>query len=243
MHVQRHDGVVGAGGRVGDLGGGDVGVGRVGDPPPADRRRVDAGHGEALAVRGPPVAAAAAHLLGGDELGANPTRRPDRRRSPATRRRLTPSSSRDAQRTAADVGDAPGRWDRAAGSKTGPGTASSRGRRPTAARPTNSRPARAKAATTHVGVGGVGDDDHRRASRARSRRARSSGGRSCSPSPASRALGIGDEALVAGGDVEHPEAVDRIVAAARPGEHDPTAVGRHGQVCVARRSVNRRVRA
>ena len=41
---------------------------------------------------------------------------------------------------------------------------------------------------------------------------------------------IGDEPLVAGGHVEHPQAVDRIVAPSAAREHDALPVGRHDDV-------------
>ena len=41
---------------------------------------------------------------------------------------------------------------------------------------------------------------------------------------------VGDETLLARRRVEHPQAVDRIVAGARADEHDPLAVGGDGEV-------------
>ena len=60
------------GGRVGVLDRLGRGVGRVGDVPALDRGLVDAGDEQPVAVRRPPEAAVAVHLLGGDELGQPP---------------------------------------------------------------------------------------------------------------------------------------------------------------------------
>lgn len=40
--------------------------------------------------------------------------------------------------------------------------------------------------------------------------------------------GVGDQPLLARGDVEHPQAVHRVVAGAAAGEEHPLPVGRHG---------------
>ena len=66
--MQRHLGVGAAGDRVAALGGGLLGVRRVGDVPTLDRAVVDAGGQQRAAVGCPPVAAEPVHLLGGDEL-------------------------------------------------------------------------------------------------------------------------------------------------------------------------------
>jgi hypothetical protein len=71
-HGQPHLGVGGAGGRVGQRRRLGRRVGRVGQVEPAHGAGVDPGHRQPLAVRRPPVAAVAAHLLGGDELGQPP---------------------------------------------------------------------------------------------------------------------------------------------------------------------------
>ena len=71
-HRQRDVRVGGARGRVARRDGGDVRVDRRGDPPRRNRGDVDARGDQALPVRGPPVAARAVHLLGGDELGEAP---------------------------------------------------------------------------------------------------------------------------------------------------------------------------
>ena len=63
-----HLGVRGAGGRIGHLGGRPLRVGGVGDVPPVDGRLVHPRDQQRRAVRGPPVAAVAVHLLGRDEL-------------------------------------------------------------------------------------------------------------------------------------------------------------------------------
>jgi hypothetical protein len=66
---QRHVRVRGAGRRVGDLGAGPSGLGRVGDVPPVDAAGVHPGHQQGRPVRRPPVAALPPHLLRRDELG------------------------------------------------------------------------------------------------------------------------------------------------------------------------------
>ncbi len=71
-HPEPDLGVGGAGRRVGDLGGLTVRVGRVRDPPAAHRAVVGALDQQPVALRGPPEAAVAVHLLLGDELGLPP---------------------------------------------------------------------------------------------------------------------------------------------------------------------------
>ncbi len=120
----RHVGVGRAGGRVGDDLRWLVGMGRVGDPPPLHGRRVDARGEERIALRRPPVAALAVHLLGCDELRQTPAderivlagqapRSPQGRGAPPPRAR-GPSP----RRPCVPVGS--GR-----GSNTGPGTSTS----------------------------------------------------------------------------------------------------------------------
>ena len=104
-----HLGVRGARGRIGHLGGRPLRVGGVGDVPPGDGRLVHPRDQQRRAVRGPPVAAVAVHLLGRDELrqperhaAARPAGRPGpglRRGRPgwppaAPRRRRRPAASR-----------------------------------------------------------------------------------------------------------------------------------------------------
>ena len=74
-HVQRDGGVVGPCRRVADRSCGLARRGRVGDHPFGDGRLVDAARRDRGAVGAPPVAAEAAHLLGGDEVGAAPRHR------------------------------------------------------------------------------------------------------------------------------------------------------------------------
>ena len=129
--MEGDDGVVGAGRRVGDLGRGGAGVGRVADPPAADRATCRPGHGQPVAVGRPPVAARPAHLLGGDELGRAPRRRRGRRA-----RRPAPTIGRRARRCAASArsrrrpAGRPGR----AGDRTPARRPPARGRPPTAGR-------------------------------------------------------------------------------------------------------------
>ena len=107
--VERDEGVVRAGHRVGELGRSRRRVGRVGDPPALDGRGVDPRHGHRLAVGRPPVAPVAVHLLGRDEL----------RRAPADvgvvvvggragQLPAPPVELGHTQRSAAHVGDTPG---------------------------------------------------------------------------------------------------------------------------------------
>ena len=67
--LQRHAGVGRAGGGVGDDGGRAVRVGGVGDVPAPYRAVVHPCDEQRLPVRGPPVPAHPAHLLGRDEVG------------------------------------------------------------------------------------------------------------------------------------------------------------------------------
>ena len=69
---QRHVGVRRAGGRVAVRNRRTIRVGRVGDPPPLHRRAVDPCDRQARSVRAPPVAAEPVELLGGDEVGHAP---------------------------------------------------------------------------------------------------------------------------------------------------------------------------
>ena len=99
-------GVVGAGGRIArPASGWRRRVGRIADVPALDRRDVDAAGGDRVAVRAPPVAAEAAHLLGGDEVGAAPRDVGIVGASPASTQ-LAAVELADAQRAPADVGDA-----------------------------------------------------------------------------------------------------------------------------------------
>ena len=106
--VHGHVGVRGAGRGIGHHRGRALGVRGIGDVPPVHGRLVRPGDQQGRAVRGPPVAAHAAHLLGGDELRQAerhagraprvredpvPHRQPDR--PPAARhRRRTPAADR-----------------------------------------------------------------------------------------------------------------------------------------------------
>ena len=130
-HLQRDVGVGRAGGRVGVLHRRLVGMRGIGDPPAGDRGRVDAGGHDGRAVGRPPVAAGAAHLLGGDELGRPPR---DLRvllagqlAAACRRARRCAASDRGRRRRGGPSGS--GR-----GSNTGPSTAA-RGPPPTAGRP------------------------------------------------------------------------------------------------------------
>ena len=202
-------------------------VGGVGEVPALDRRGVDAGDGQAGAVGAPPVAAEAAHLLGGDEVGAAPRDRLGLVVLAAGQDAPAAVELADAQQPAADVGDALGeRIGTGVEHRAGDGQLAGLARH---SPPTNSRPAMAKAVT--VTAASVAKAVMPPApSRARSRRARSSGGSSSSSRPPSRRLGVGDEALVAGRRVDDPQAVDRVGAAAAAQEHDALAVGRHDDV-------------
>ena len=198
--VQRDVGVGGAGGRVRQLGRRGRRVGRVAEVPALHGRRVDAGDGEGRAVGAPPEAAVAVHLLGGDEVGAAPRDRLGLVGIAAGEEAPAPVELADAQQAAADVGDARASGS-GRGSNTGPATGSSRAW-PLISPPTNSRPPMANAVTVtsaSVAKAVMPPAD----SRVRSRRARSSGGRSSSSRP-EQVVGVGDEALLAGGRRRRP---------------------------------------
>ena len=111
--VQGHVGVRGAGRGIGHHGGLALRVRGIGDVPPVHRRLIHPGHQQGRAVRGPPVAAHPAHLLGGDEV-----RQPEGHAGRALRIRDHPVAGLaaraagqpgDPQRALADVGQPPPR--------------------------------------------------------------------------------------------------------------------------------------
>ncbi len=194
--------------------------------PSLHGRRVDTSDRQRGAVGAPPVAAKAVHLLGGDEVGAAPR---DRLRlvvlaagedSPA------PVELGDAEQPPADVGDA-------LGERVGTGIEDRAGDGELACRagdePADEQPsADGEGGDRGVAVGGEGGD-----AAARLPRPLAAGlflGRQVVVAPAEECVGIGDEALVAGGGVDHPQAVDRVGATAAAQEDDPLAVGRHDDV-------------
>ena len=213
---QAHVGVGGAGHRVlgGDgFAGGFVGIEQV---PGLHGRVVDAGGRDARPVGRPPVAAHAAHRLRRDVLRQAPG---DLR---AVRLRQCPVAVPvdDAQRAAVDVGDGlTGRVET---------RVQRRGGRGHVARLTGRQ-------VRHVDLAGDGEDGppHVLVGRVR--------GDAPRPVAAPLALGpfgrrhrqvavgerdrVGDQALLAGGDVQHPQAPHRIPPAPGAQEHHPLAVG------------------
>ena len=71
-HCERDDGVGRPGHRIADRARDGLGIDRPGDVPDADGSVVDARGDDPFTVRRPPVASAAIHLLGGDEVGQTP---------------------------------------------------------------------------------------------------------------------------------------------------------------------------
>ena len=101
--VQRHVGLGAAGHGVAHLGGRRRRVGGVGDVPPLHRALVDPGGEDRVAAGGPPVAAVAAHLLGGHELGHAP--RDVRLLGRREGARARPVGAHDVQAAVGRVGD------------------------------------------------------------------------------------------------------------------------------------------
>ena len=228
---QGHLGVRGAGRGVGDLGGRPFRVGGVGDVPPGDRGLVGPGHEQGRAVRGPPVAALAVHLLGRDELG-----QPERHtcRAPRIRDRhvaadpsaVHVSQAGDPQRAGADIGQPPP-------GGVGPRVKRRglRGHGPRCPPVAGQRhrvhlPGQREGGQGHGPVGGVGHDPARRLPDP------------LPPGPFGRGqvllVGafpvraerprIGHQVLLAADDVQDPQARHRVGAAVGAQEGDPAAV-------------------
>ena len=225
-HVQRDVGVRRSRRRVGELAGRLAGIGGISEVPALHGRRVDTTDRQRGAVGAPPVAAEAVHLLGGDEVGAAPR---DRLRlvvvaagedSPA------PVELGDAEQPTAHVGDA-------LGERVGPGIEHRAGDGELACRagdePADEQPpADGEGGDGDVAVGGEGGDATGRLPRPLAAGALL--GREVVVAPGEEQVGIGDQALLTGRGVDHPQAVDRVGAATAAQEDDPLAVGRHDDV-------------
>ncbi len=218
--VQRHRRVGRPGGRVGDDAGLAVGVGGIGDVPAEHGGVVDAGRRERGTVGSPPEPAVAVHLLRGDEVGEPPgdvlgVGRRERRRLPRPERVHV-------QRPTAHEGDAGSRRVRA---RVDDGALHRQGGRGRArGEPDGERPP-----GEHEGGGGdvaVGRVLHDAA------------GLLADPLPAGLLLGrevllardvegerVDEQVLLAGRDVEHPQAGHRVVPATAAQEDDPGTVG------------------
>ena len=224
--VQRHVGVAGARGRIRQLGGHGRRIGGIAEVPALHRRRVDTGDGEGGAVGAPPVAAVAAHLLGGDEVG----------RAPRHRLRLvgvTAGQQAPATVELADAQEAPVDVRHPLRQRIGPGIEHRAGHGQLAGRAADQAadeqpPADGERRDGDGGVRGEGGDPARRL--ADPLAACPFLGRQGLVVAPAEDLGVGDEALLAGGGVDDPEAVDRVGAAAAAQEHDAPAVRRHDDV-------------
>ena len=201
-----------------------LGMGRVGNPPERHGAFVHAARRDPLSVRRPPEPATATDLLGGDELGGAPSDALLAGELPAL-----PIELGDPEAVPAHVGDAPGTGGRLrprVEHRPGDGELARR----CAHQPGHEQPAvQRECGDRDVAIGGVPDDAAGALPSAFApgallrREVALAGLRQQHPR-------VGDEPFLAGVGVEHPQAVDRIAAAARPGEHDPAAIGRHGDV-------------
>ncbi len=224
-------GVGRAGGGIGDVGRRRCRVGRVGDVPTLHGGVVDPGDGQGCSVGMPPEAAEAAHLLGGEEVGAAPRHRLRLVVVTAGQHPPAPVELADAQQPTADVGQAPGDGVRP-GVEHRPRHRQLAGTRRDQAGD-EQPPGEGEGGDRRLGVGGERRD---------------ASGRLTCPFAAGPLLGrqlvvertvsaageedrgIGDQALLAGRRVHDPQAVDGIGAAAAAQEHDAAAVGRDDDV-------------
>ena len=196
-------------------------VGRVGEVEAVDARDVDSARGDAVAVRSPPVAAVAPHLLGCDELGGSPRHvRIGILDDPRGAIEVC-----DAQRTSRHVRDPrPRRIGTRVEHRTlGVDLVCGAGQEVHGEQPTGER----ERSHRCVGVRRVRDDAARLLAGALP---------ACSLLRGELGIGVGEQVgcvddvdLFAAVDVEHPQPVHRIVAGARPREHDPRAVARHDE--------------
>jgi hypothetical protein len=233
-HGQAHIGVGGAGGRVGQPRRLGRRVGRVGEVEALHGPGVDPGHRQPLAVRRPPVAAAAVQLLGGDELGQPPgdlrvvlAGQPDGVGGAAVQ-------LGDVEGAVGDPGHPPpGRVDPrvqrpAAGQLAGWGGGARRAARPGPAGPAGGEGGDEHAAGERergdgqVPVGAEGDDPAG-ALPGPLAPGRLGGGQL--PLAGQQRRGVGDQPLGAGGHVQHPQSVDGVVTGRRAQERDPGAAG------------------
>ena len=198
------------------------GIGWIGQMPAVDVRDVDAARRDAIAVGRPPVAAHAAHLLGGDELGRPP--------------RHVRVGVLDDPRRAVEVGDAerPTRHvgdtlTRRIGSRIehrslGGDLTRGAGEQVDREEPPRERERR----EPRLSIGRVRDDAAGLLTSALAAGALLRG--EVGVGGVEEIDGIDDVDLFAAVDVEHPQAVHRIVAGSRSHEHDPVAVRRHHEV-------------
>ena len=154
-------------------------------------------------------------------------RRGRRRRAAATGRRVhrCAVAGRTRRRHAARSG--PGR-----GSNTGPCT-SSRRTRPESRPPANSAPPTAKATTVVSASVAYDGDAARHLAEPLALRPLGVGHRVAATAVVrvtGQRVGVGDEPLLAGVDVEHPQRVDRVAPTGAAQEHDTLAVGAHREV-------------
>ena len=222
-HVQAHLGVGGAGGRVGEPDRLDRRVGRVGQVEPPHLGQVDPGNRQPLSVRGPPEPPRPPHLLGGHELGQSPAHL-----------RVVLAGQPPPGAGVAQGGDMEG----AVGHPGDPGAGRvdprvehrlARRQLPHPAGPVqggHEQPAgQGEAGHRQVEVGGEGDD---------------AAGALPGPFPPGPLLGrhvagvaaeqagrVGDQPLGPGGQLQHPQPVDRVVPGGRAQERHPGAVGAH----------------
>ena len=222
--VQFDDGVRCARRRIADLARLLVGCARLGDVPTLDGRHIDAAGRDRRTIGAPPVPAIAMQFLAGDVVGRSPRHLGVlvAGQFPAAAVQLG-----DSQRAAADVGQ-PARCGVGAGIEDGPVDHQFAGDTTDQAGD-EQPPGEWK---RHDGDGTVG-------------RERGDPGGRLAHSFAPRALfcgqvigielcqqrhRVGDQPLLAAGDVEHVQAVDRIVTGPAADEHDPPAIGRHDEV-------------
>ncbi len=190
--------------------------------PAVDVRDVDAARRDAIAVGRPPVAADAAHLLGGDELGRPPRHvrvgvLDDPRRSVEVG---------DAERPTRHVGDTltPRIGPRIEHRSLGGDLTSGTGEQVDREEPARER----KRRELRLSIGRVRDDAAGLLTSSLAAGALLRG--QIGVGAVEEIEGIDDVDFFAAVDVEHPQAVHRIVAGTRPHEHDPIAVGRHHEV-------------
>lgn len=223
-HPQLDVGVGAAGLRVGEGLGGQLRVRRVGEVAQRQGGFVHPGGEDGAAVGGPPVAAGAAQLLGGGELGHAPGGAVPRAERPAGVQR---GGRGEVQGTLGDVGDAlpggvrPGVEGGGGGGQFGGGAVGGVG--------TEEPSVEGEDGGREVGGGGEGADP-----------------RSPQPQPLAQppfgrgqvgqgagALGgerhrVGHHGLLAGRQVEQPESVDRVLRAGGAQEEQAGAVGGEG---------------
>ena len=245
--VHGHVGVRGAGRGIGHHRGRALGVRGIGDVPPVHGRLVRPGDQQGRAVRGPPVAAHAAHLLGGDEL-----RQAERHagRAPRVREDPVPTAQVGAasqighpQRALADVRQPPpGRvqaWiqrGRARGHLAGPRISLRRTGRAAARAVTGQRHREHAAGQREGGHGDVpvGRVGHDAAGLLPDPLAPGPFLRRQVLLPGAVAVRaerprVGGQPFLPGGHVQHPQARHRIGAALGPQVDDPVAVRRDAE--------------